>query len=153
MRWTPRALGRAFVVPQRRCIQSASSSNAPPKSWLQTHRDKVIHVCFSGALFVLALKLVNMRHAHEDMEADLRERLRVSVVKREAILQRVPALAKEAGLPAKAQGAFDKSLRALISQADEDLAAVAAASAPKSSNSVAATSSSRDDKPQGAPVW
>ena len=129
------------------------------RSWTQKKKDGIIHIFFSGTLFVMSIQLVNLRHRADDTEAELRQQLRDADRARQTLLSRVPALARDAGLPADAESRFEASLEALAVEVTSvpDLASSAAsqASVPPTARSGTGASASvpSEAKPHHKAVW
>lgn len=152
---------RTSALPRRGAAfasSSASSSGAGGKAaadnpgFLEGNRNRIVYVCFSGALFMMSIHLTNLRHKADDMEAELRNQLRAATLVRQTILLRAPLLAREAGLPAAKQEAFAASLQSLATEADADPAGVAAAAAASVAKP-APTAAPGASAPRAAAVW
>ena len=106
----------------RRGLASASRTKEPVP-WYNQRRDLQLHVLLSGVCTYLAMRLVNQAHVAEDTEEALREQLHRAVELREtrrtAMNERVPELARQAGL--RADGVV--RLKALLLAVDEELQA------------------------------
>ena len=156
------------VLPVRRTplVRRSMSSEAPKQSagfaaWFQHNKATVSNVGLSFVCFMTALKLYNVRREAEEDEAELRHQLRDATLARTALLQQLPGIAREAGLPAKAMGKFETILQATLKEIDsspeqavqQGLARAREAAAASSPSPSASSNSSKAQAPKSQAVW
>ena len=104
----------------RRGMASGAGSGRGLSDWVALRYNEITHAGLAFVALYTAIELVNRRKMFDDVEAELREQLRRESLARSALQQRIPVLAREAGLPAKNVGAFDAKLQTLIGEIDEN---------------------------------
>ena len=114
------------VALARRCL---STTPPPPprktwRQWVDERKHTLNYVLFSGTLVFVSLHLVNTRHKADDAQAELQLQLDKQDYARRLLVQSVPLVAREAGLPAAKQAEFETSLRSLFMQLDTNPRAV-----------------------------
>ena len=97
---------------------------ATQKGFLERNKTPIAFVLMSGISVTLAGHAVNMRNRADEIEAELLEQLRASVDARNGLVLRAPELAREMGLPARAEGTFREALQKLDSQLESEAASV-----------------------------
>ena len=157
---TQRALTRASAT-MLSALRRGFASKAAPASgggfsaWVEHNKHNVAHMGLSFICCYTAMQLVNSRRQAEMDESELREQVRDATLARKALLQRLPALARETGLPAKSASKFEAGLAALVMKIDEDPEKAvqedlkrARADMPEK-----ASSTSESKAPKGQAVW
>ena len=101
--------------------QVEAAANRPGfMGWAHRQKHRLMHLALSGLSLVIALRLVNNAHKHEDQQDELRKLLKQEVRIKKAIVARAPELAIDAGLPVAQQATFKASLQVLASQLDAE---------------------------------
>ena len=116
----------------RRSLSTAASSAAvpPPLTWRESllkRKNGLVQIFLAGTAMTMAMHSVNLRNRGDEVEADLTKRLHASVAARQALIHNAPAIAREMGLPATAEG----NMRRALEDLDMHYSNVTAASAPK----------------------
>ena len=116
----------------RRSLSTAASSAAapPPLTWRESllkRKNGLVQIFLAGTAMTMAMHSVNLRNRGDEVEADLTKRLHASVAARQALIHNAPAIAREMGLPATAEG----NMRRALEDLDMQYSNVTAASAPK----------------------
>ena len=149
---------RSLLSAMRRGFASkaAEQSGGGFRAWAEHNKHNIAHMGLSFIAFYTAMQLVNSRRQAEMDEAELREQLRDATLARKALLQRLPALACEAGLPAKSAGKFESSLNALVTKIDDNPEAAVQEGLSQARAAVAGKASSTtpvSSAPKGQAVW
>ena len=147
-------LWRSVATPvARRALSTAAAEGASSSSWgswVERRKDGLIKVLLTGSLMCTAMHAVNLRNRADEAEAEMMEQLRAASAARHALLIRAPALAREMGLPAKAEGKFKAALQQINMQA-EDTASAPMVGAPVDATPAAVPAGGGAQKQQA--VW
>ena len=155
------------VLPVRRTppVRRSMSSEAPKQSaglqhGFQHNKATVSNVGLSFVCFMAVPETVQRCREAEEDEEELRHQLGTRRWLT-ALLQQLPGIAREAGLPAKAMGKFETILQATLKQIDSSpeqavqhgLARAREAAAASSPSPLASSNSSKAQAPKSQAVW
>ena len=127
--------------------------------WMDYQKYNITFMSLSFVCFWTSLKLVNAKREFEEREDALKLQLRDATLARSALLNRLPGLARDAGLPKRSQEKYDQQLKALVAEIEEDPEAAAIANtrsartATMGETARAPTSPTSPPKPRQQAVW
>ena len=144
---------QSSTTPGIQATAAAAEGGGGIRGWMERQKKNIVILFATLSLVITQTNVLRQKNLNEELEAEMVERLTAAAARQTSLLERVPALARAHGLPAKAEGDFKAALLKLDAQLAEGSAAEPAPATPTPATPAASTPASGGAKPKQQAVW